>query len=409
MRALRSVQIALVVVMCSFAAIAWACLWDSDTLRHEAQGMPGVVEAVTGFFPVYPDAYYERRIEIARDRLAENPDRLGSYDDIAVSLDRLGDSAGAIKAIGPKLAVIERLGDGAGDHLYRYHANLGTFHAHKWVRAGADGTDMADLELAREHIAKAIEINPDAHFGREYVQLAAIEWLLDPEAGRESARWYGKYPTLASRLLTEEELNGFEIDVPQKTIDGLVGLVVLGNAWESIDVIAALGVCMQQEFHSSLAAICGMRIDELRQDGKLSLHFRAFRDPEAERIRGDAFNVTIGGRDLEAVRGYYRDASAAAGQYRLEYAAFVSEQLDRGMHPDTHTDFFVGAPAVVLPEMPNGLFGHAGNARDQFLVGVTLYTIMGTIVAIPVVVFVVIIYIKRARRKKLTHQPAGGL
>ncbi len=393
----RSVRIAITGVMCSFAAIAWACLWDSDTLRHEANGMPGVVEAVTGFFPVYPDAYYERRIDIARERLAENPDRLEPYDDIAVSLDRLGDSAGAIEAIGPKLAVVKRLGDAAGDHLYRYHANLGTFYAHRWVRAGADGTDMADLELAREHIAKAIEINPDAHFGREYVQLAAIEWLLDPEAGQESARWNREYPTLASRLLTTEELQSIEIELPQKSVDGLVGLIVLGNAWESVDVMMALGVLMQQGMHSSVAAICGMRVDELINEGKSSLHPYAYLDSKSKRPDGEPLAMVV--VDIDEVRNYYSEARGAAAEYRKQYSEFVDSKLHQGMHPDTHDDFFVGAPVAAIPKMPNGFLGYGGNDRTYIIVDLVIYVLLGLVCMIIVGSVILVVKKRKARRQ----------
>lgn len=395
MRALRAVQINVVLVMSSFAAIAWACLWDSDTLRHEARGMPGVVEAVTGFFPVYPDAYYERRIEIARERLAESPDRLEAYDDIAVSLDRLGDSAGAIEALLPKLAVIERYGSEAGNHLYRYHANIGTFYAHKWVRAGADGTDMADMERAREHIARAIELNPDAHFGREYVQLAAIEWLLDPEAGQESARWGSYYPTLASKFLTSDELRAFETELPQEAVDGLVGLIVLGNAWESVDVMMAIGVLMRQGMHSSIAAICGMRVDELIDDGKASLHPSAYRADEARQPDGEVLAEVV--VDIEDVRDYYDESRQAAEAYRKQYSEFVRGKLEQGMHPDTHADFFVGVPAAVLPKMPNGFMGYGGYERTSLVI---LLVVVSCLLGIIALVGGAYLVVKRMRSRR---------
>lgn len=397
----RSVRIALTALMCSFAAIAWACLWDSDTLRHEADGLPGVVEAVTGFFPVYPDAYYERRIEIARERLAENPDRLESYDDIAVSLDRLSDSAGAIEAILPKLAVIERVGVAAGDHLYRYHANLGTFYAHRWVRAGADGTDLTDLESAREHIARAIEINPEAHFGREFVQLTAIEWLLDPEAGQESARWYGKYPTMASKLLTQDELNGIEIEMPNEAVDGLIGLIVLGNGWESVDVMMALGVMMQQGLHSSLAAISGMRIDELVEEGKVSLHPSAYDAEGAETPTGAPLAEAV--VDIDEVRAYYTAARNEADAHRNQLSDFISEKLAQGKHPDTHADFFIGAPTAMIPAMPDGFLGYGGFDRSFLFAQVLLIAIgIAIILAIGGIVYVI-------RRRRIARRQTAQL
>jgi hypothetical protein len=64
-------------------------------------------------------------------------------------------------------------------HRYRYLANLGTFHAHDWIRRPkeARNSDLASLRRAEELLRAAIELNPDAHFGREKYQLMAIEWL----------------------------------------------------------------------------------------------------------------------------------------------------------------------------------------------------------------------------------------
>jgi len=63
------------------------------------------------------------------------------------------------------------------EHEYRYLANLGTFHAHRWIGNGGDRESLSDLEIAADLIRRAIELNPDAHFGRERYQLLAIEWL----------------------------------------------------------------------------------------------------------------------------------------------------------------------------------------------------------------------------------------
>lgn len=360
MKLLLAFKVLFAALVFSFAAIAWACFWDSDTLRTEANGMPGVVEAVTGFFPVYPDEYYQRRIEIAEERLAEDPDRLGSYDDIAVSLDRLGDSTGAIAAIEPKLGVIERLGDDAGDHLYRYHANIGTFYAHRWIRGGGNAEDLSDLEMARDHIAMAIEINPDAHFGREFVQLGIIDWLLDPEAGSEEKAYYGRYPTLLAGLAPQgsELYLGINTAFPENTQEGLLGIVVLGAAWESVDVFAAIGLLLLDDDHSSLATLCAARIDDLENQGKSSLRPELYEENQSAFPGKDILASTLVQPDR--VYTYYKKARVAADEYRAKYSSFIREKLDSGMHPDTDEGFFVGEPEIHLPQLPDGYMGYGG-------------------------------------------------
>lgn len=383
----KLVKLVCSVLILSFAGLAWACFWDSDTLRTEANGMPGVVEAVTGFFPVYPDEYYERRIEIAEERLAADPDRLESYDDIAVSLDRLGDSTAAIAAIEPKLAVVERLGDDAGDHLYRYHANIGTFHAHRWIRNGGDAEDLADLEAAREHISKAIEINPDAHFGREFVQLGAIEWLLNSEAGSLNNMWIGEYPTMLSSVLGVEKMSEYWEEVPEDVVLGLLGLVTLGAAQESVDVYTALAIAMTQQENTSLGLMAALRVDELVAQGLESLHPVAFKSEDSQVLTSDFYTLSLLEEDFAEVESYFDRAREAADEYRIEYASFVQQQLDSGLHPDTDEVFFDGEPEALLPEMPNGFYGRAGTARSVFIamllmVGFGFLIVTGMIAAV---------------------------
>ena len=367
------------VLILSFAGLAWACFWDSDTLRTEAKGVPGVVEAVTGFFPVYPDEYYERRIEIAEERLVEDPNRLGSYDDIAVSLDRLGDSTAAIAAIEPKLAVVERLGDDAGDHLYRYHANLGTFHAHRWIRNGGDAEDLADLEAAREHIAKAIEINPDAHFGREFVQLGIIDWLLDPEAGNSSNSYYGTYPTILSGLTPQESEHYLDssTNFPEGTLDGLIGIIVLGAAWESVDVFAAIGLLLLDDDHSSLATLCAARIDDLENQGKSTLRPDLYEENQSSFPGKHILASTL--VEPDRVYSYYKKARVVADEYRAEYSSFIKGKLDSGMHPDTDEGFFDGEPEVHLPKLPDGYMGYGGY-RAMVAQALTIFVVLVVLV-----------------------------
>ncbi len=367
------------VLFLSFAAIAWACYWDSDTLRTEAKGVPGVVEAVTGFFPVYPDEYYERRIEIAEERLAADPDRLESYDDIAVSLDRLGDSTAAIESIKSKLEVVERLGDDAGDHLYRYHANIGTFHAHRWIRNGGDAEDLADLEAAREHISKAIEINPDAHFGREFVQLGIVDWLLDEEAGEFGNTWISRFPTPLSQFrdVIGENFESYSAriddDKYKELVDGFVGLIVLGDAWESVDVVGAIGILMMYHDFTSVSVLCGERIDDLASQGRTSIHPFAFETEGAEVLTGEWFSYSLIG--ASSVEKFYKKSMRSSERYRTRYASFVQKQLDAGMYPDTHSNFFDGVPKARVPRLPNGWFGYGGYQK-YIAMGITCVVLL---------------------------------
>jgi hypothetical protein len=183
--------------------------------------------------------------------------RLEAYDNIAASADRLLQPDQALDALAKKRALLDELVASGGwhrEHEYRYHANRGTVLVHRWLRVGAPretAEDFADLVQAREHIARAIAINPDAHFWREIVQIEVMNWLLwvcrrSPE---ESGGSFGERE-LAEYLVPRQIPHGVRLNrAPsqlshEKAVEGLLGLMVLGNAWESVDVSFALAMLL---------------------------------------------------------------------------------------------------------------------------------------------------------------------
>jgi tetratricopeptide (TPR) repeat protein len=135
-----------------------ACYWDKDTLRMEKRRFPGVTEVITGKFLRHSKAFYKWRIKDREAKLAAGSSAPALHDDLAVAYAKVGELDKAI-ALTTKLLT-------AHPKRYEAHANLGTFYMMK-----------GKLAEAHRHIAKAIEINPKAHFGREVVQLRLIEYL----------------------------------------------------------------------------------------------------------------------------------------------------------------------------------------------------------------------------------------
>ena len=151
---------------------ASACYWDNDTLAMEKRRFPEAIELISGRFLRHSGEYYRWRVEDRRGRLAATGDaapdedaRQAWTDDLAVALDKLGRHDEAI-------ALLERELARAPDR-YETRANLGTFLIH----AGR-------LEQGLVHIRRAIEINPDAHFGREVIQQRLVEYVLEVRRAR---------------------------------------------------------------------------------------------------------------------------------------------------------------------------------------------------------------------------------
>lgn len=328
-------------LVCSVLAVtAHACLWDRDTLAAEARGLPGITEIITGRFDRFPPLFYEMRLERVVGELAADADNLELYDDAGVACDRLGRSVEAIGWMERKLGVMDRLeaeGVGVGEHRYRYLANLGTFHIHRWLKNGADREDMADVERSRELIAAAIELNPEAHFGRERYQLLAIEWILgldqvvNPNLGQsflhEIPEFTGKYFSSNNKL----DSLGYS-----DAAHGISGLIVLGNAWESMDVYYALAFALGDRNDSSTARLCMQRVQDLVENGSGSLNDNF----NYEVLRFTPSRRSISSGKIGAIELWYSEARAEATRWVTQRNEYLQERLDLGQHPDTNPRFW---------------------------------------------------------------------
>lgn len=134
-------------------------------------------------FAKHGPAYYRDRDRIVREKLAalapDDPAAFPLLDDLAVGVERLGRSDEATAILRDKLARQEAKGL-KGRDLYTSYANLGTFLIHGSFAQAAAG-DADARERFREGVAfirKSVEVNPEAHFGRERWQAAIAEFLL---------------------------------------------------------------------------------------------------------------------------------------------------------------------------------------------------------------------------------------
>jgi hypothetical protein len=134
-------------------------------------------------FPKHGPAHYEARDRITREALAalepDDPARLPLMDDLAAGLDRLGRPGEAVVVMRAKLAMQQGQGI-EGRDLYTTYANLGTFLIHDAFAPAIAGDSDARGRFAEgvAFIRRSVEVNPEAHFGRERWQAAIAEFLL---------------------------------------------------------------------------------------------------------------------------------------------------------------------------------------------------------------------------------------
>ncbi|QDU74133.1 hypothetical protein Pan97_11380 [Bremerella volcania] len=241
-----------VVLTLLFPACCSACLWDSDTLEQERYRFPEAHQLIVGDFVRHSEAYYRWRIE---DRLAKPIDaRMPmDYDDVAVAYDKLGQQDKAIETIHEK---IRRF---SSQSVYESEANLGTFLIH----AGR-------LEEGLVHIDKAIEINPDAHFGREIYQKLLVEYVLlrraDGDEGLPLATSDGEnfVTFLRDRLAWKPES---EMAEKKKALTGVLGMMRFGH-YDSPILLEALGDLLMSQGRDAnqLAAQAYLRASAMADD-----------------------------------------------------------------------------------------------------------------------------------------------
>jgi len=362
------------------ATPSFACINDRDTLAQEAaaqkadsSGLPNVARVITGRFERNPPLYYEMRLERVAKELKANPTKLDLYDDAGAASDRLHRSKEAIEWMERKrkqLEISKIDSKSKREHLYRYFANAGTFHAHLWLRSGANRKDMREMKLGRDMIKKAIEIKPNAHFGREKYQLLLMEWILNPsnpavttgvsrDCDERSTR---KQPAQNSinpsynDFLNLIDLKSYDGEDLLKTsnypdaIRGLSGLVVLGDAWSSFDVFYALSQALNAKGDTAIAELARQRSLELLNDGRSSL------SPNLKIKISEDFQPSFARvHESPAIHELYSRLRAEAVSYQYLRESYMNTLLRDGSHPDTNPNFWKGWKEPPLPslEVPN--------------------------------------------------------
>ena len=337
-------------------AVVHACLndRDTDTLTEEAKALPGMVEVITGRFERNPALYYEMRIQRIMGELKANQAQLPLYDDIAVAYDRIGKDDDALAWMARKrlhLGNTTSKDSAVHEAWYRYYANTGTFRVHRWLHNGADRKRISEVKQARAEIAKAIEIKPTAHFGRETYQLQTMEWIISK--GRKKT---GGDPVELARYIAS--------DSKHPVTEGLAGLVVLGNAWESVDIFNALAYWLTRTKRSNkLAYLAQLRALELIDSGHGSLIANmpgitidgkaAPTGKESLRLRTQSM-IWRGIAGKDRVKARYHVLRTEAEQWQKTRTDYMMVRLKAGHHPDTDPTFWNAWHPQPAPSLSTG-------------------------------------------------------
>lgn len=240
------------------------CIWDSETLASEHARFPEIAHLITGQFPRHSREFHEWRIVQCQKQLQRSPYEVRLYDDLAVSQHKLGDHRAAIATM---LAKEERK-----PGVYETFSNLGTFYIY-----------TGELDIALQHINRALAINANAHFGREKYQKWLIEWLLErqqtpptiqqPNGPFGADNDFGFAAFVSRKIAKKDSPPRLCLDSPdqKEAIRGVTGMLRFAD-FDNPVLLEALGDLLStgdlKVNASHLGALCYLRAHTVMSDAK---------------------------------------------------------------------------------------------------------------------------------------------
>ncbi len=300
----------LIVGISVLTSSALGCYNDVDTNLTELRDNLDVTKAIIGRFTIYPREYYRRRIEIQSAILKKDPNNLEAYDNISVAYDRVGDGDSALKWIRKKR---KHLANAPKSQLYSTEANEGTFLIVRWIRGHKPG-DVTDAIESEKHIAKALEINPNAHFGREFAQLYSIQAMI--ECGKEE-HWESSFAETLIKIADRNHIDH------KKLRFGIAGMMVLGAAWNMPAMIQAIANLVPEE--TQVVNLCRMRLDYVIPEWDQN-DYSIVKAKRVNPLEKDVLNQLV----------------SNGGEFQAHREEWILDQISKGKHPDTHPDFWQG-------------------------------------------------------------------
>lgn len=195
-------------------------------------------------------------------------------------------------------------------------------YAMRWFRNGADPSAIADLRKAVALVNSRDSqppLQPNTSYPKPFAPPAPIRAV-----------------DVAASALRLPEVSLMEYvspdhEAPRATLDGMSGLVVLGSAWESIDVFDCIAAALSRQYphKSHLSAMVWLRVRELKQAGHRSLGSIDVEPPP------DSMNE-VSSEDTTA----YRSLRSEADEWEKKRTAYMMARLSAGRHPDTDSTFW---------------------------------------------------------------------
>ena len=390
----RRIFLALIALVI-LSRVGHACLWDSDTLEMERSRFPSVLELITGKFRRHSKEFYEWRIKdrLARLEAASATGKPALYDDLAVAYEKTGQTDRAIEVA----LELEELFPGR----YETAANLGTFYIHN-----------GEFDRGLELIDRALEINPDAHFGRERYQKLLVEYVQANMTERQlklpisSDDGSGFYPEgFAAFLLEAEGINVIENreaadEEFDKARTGVLGMMRFGN-FDSPVLLEVLADLLSESTEDKdaklLAARALLRASELTS-GDVRLEYRA-RAKSALTMQLSASAVEYKNTNeinLKEVENQFAGELADAENWFADLQADELRWMEEGKNPeDEFLAKYHSAPSTVSPPVPPPNLTERISTNGQIVILIAVVAFIPVVICVVVVIAIVRLFLKR--------------
>lgn len=176
-----------------------------------------------------------------------------------------------------------------------------------------------------------------------------MDWILNPYGkdgnGKVAVQPLADYINTAGSLSAED------------SIDGLSGIVVLGNTWESVDIFHTLSGALDNNAKSTLQYLAILRCRELISSGKKSLRPDSKNGDALQvqlriddaglnagriglRINGTPSPIMLQTKNQAAIETVYKRLRTEAETWQKQRTDYMMTRLKTGRHPDTDKTFW---------------------------------------------------------------------
>lgn len=312
-----------------------ACTQDRDAAAYKP---PDVVLVITGRFDRKPPLFYEMRLRHALEEIGKDSTTLDAYDDAAVACDRMGKDDEAIALMARKAEKIHaaRLPDSQlREHRFRTWSNLASFRLNHWLRAGADRKRLKEIQTARDCLREALNLNPNS--AREKYQMRLLNFMMRPQEAASAYRFLGNILGLPPFGLSES--GALASKGYGDALEALPALIVLDDAWESVDVMNALSLALATDGKNVEAYLAQLRCRELIDEGKGTLQPFPVSKQELKAQVGPS-QKPLPPDQIKHLEARYKALRTEAEAWQKRRTEHMMARLEAGRHPDTDPAFW---------------------------------------------------------------------